>query len=310
MKVLFNCSQFLFHTDFVKSIRDDLVKRGDTAIIVDYQKYPYRRAKDIEKNAIKDHGDADFTIVLDEESKVLAGIGVYINHAIPIVPQNAFYYEDDFVNRVSNFDHLFFCSDQVANMYIDEMGITHNKVSIVGLPKLDQVFINRKEKQFDKNNLMIAYAPTGKWKKTLNSEHIIHLDRLKKYGTVVQCGHPADDLKNISSLEMLSRADIIISDYSSIGLEAIILNIPTIFVDSTYWNNHAKTYNSRLICETAREATIRVKNMNEVCRAIETFINNPNYLKNEREYYGAMLAEYHGTASIKFVDELYKIKYR
>ena len=111
--------------------------------------------------------------------------------------------------------------------------------------------------------------------------------------------------KNTNLLYNLSIADIVISDYSSVGYESIILNIPTILVDNDYWND--VSYKSKLICEKARNASIRVKTMDDVVNAINTYIYNPTFLEDKRLYYSEQLTINKGCASKVFVDEMLKM---
>ena len=86
MKVIHNCSIYEFHKEYCFNIHNELLKRGHTSIIEDRDLY---------------HGDADFTIQPDENSKNLGGKGVWINHALPVVPQNKFYLEESFLNDLN-----------------------------------------------------------------------------------------------------------------------------------------------------------------------------------------------------------------
>jgi CDP-glycerol glycerophosphotransferase (TagB/SpsB family) len=301
MKVIINCSYFAFHHDFVISIKNEIEKRGGIVIITITRNINFPNAEEIEQIYRLDHPDADFTILPDEACKRISGKGIYINHAIPIVPQNRFYLEQQYQNDVNNnADYLFMPSNSVAEMYKKDFKI-NKEIRIVGFPKLDYVFQRRKNKIINLTNPTIIYAPTGSWKKNVNSEHIVDIELLKQYGLVSKIVHPADNTKNISSIDFLSTADIIISDYSSIGLESIILNIPTILIDNTLWND------SNIICDTARNASIRVKTMDEIEHAIQKYMNEPMYLQNERIKYGKLLSEYHGNSCSVFVDCLYDL---
>ena len=56
----------------------------------------------------------------------------------------------------------------------------------------------------------------------MNSEHIINTDMLEQMGNFMYKGHPSLYEKSMGSLKLLEIADIIITDYSSIGYDAII----------------------------------------------------------------------------------------
>jgi len=169
---------------------------------------------------------------------------------------------------------------------------------IIGFPKLDNVYNYRKEHIFNTGNPKILYAPTGSWKKNIYSGHIFESNRIENVHILE---HPNDNKSNISCLDYLQYSDIVISDYSSIYLESIILNIPTIVIDNDYWNE------SESLSESCRNACIRVKSMDEILKAIEIYKNNPSYLEDERLYYKNKLVNNLGDSSKLFVDELEKI---
>jgi len=294
MKVVFNCAYFSFHKDYIFNIKNELEKRGYIGIITESKDDCNLSAIQIEDNYIDKHSDADFTILPDEACRKIGGKGIYINHAIPIIPHNSFYYTYDYKEKINkNCDYIFTSSQSVEDMYIS-IGLD-KPIKIVGIPKLDNIFpLNKK---------YILYAPTGKWKKKMNSENIVDIDRLKNYDNVIILGHPNDDGDNKNITDYLKESKIVISDYSSVGLESIILNIPTILIDKPYWDN----IDDEFICNEARNASIRVTNMEQLIRAIEKYNKDPTYLEDKRIRYGELLSEYQNIASKKFVDELYKL---
>ena len=312
MKIIFNCAYFSFHRQYCENIKKELEKQGHVAIITESQDSCNFNATDIENKYIIEHNDADFTILPDEACKIIGGKGIYINHALlPVLPENhkfnsehSFYYSQNYKNAIELYsDFLFLPSQEIANIFTKELKI-NKPIKIVGFPKLDDVIISRKNKK--PNNLCnIVYLPTGNWKKTMNSENVIDYNILNNMGNFICNGHPSVDKKNITSTKLLEIADILITDYSSIGYDAIILNIPTIFIDSIYWKTDS--YKSSLICETSRNAGIRVTNMNELIRAIEMYKNNPLLLEDKRIYYGNLLSKYKENSSEIFVKELLKL---
>jgi len=104
-------------------------------------------------------------------------------------------------------------------------------------------------------------------------------------------------------MEALSIADVVITDYSSVGLESIVLDIPTIF-----YINERYGSNGEHISNKAMEAGICVNNNESLGIAIETYRNNPGFLSIERNRYSKILADHQGESSIYFVDTLEKIK--
>jgi hypothetical protein len=312
MKVILNCSYYYFHRDYMLNIKNELESRGHVAIITESSDKINIPAKNIENFYIKNHSDADFTILPDEACSIIGGKGIYINHAIlPVVPQHDFYYDRSFNKCINEKTfYMFLPSQDVSDIYVKELKL-NKPVKIVGLPKLDNVFKKRTsietiEQKLKKNTqLNIMYSPTGNWKKTMNSENIVNIHNLKQHGNIIYNGHPSIDKSNISLCENLSIADIVISDYSSVGYDAIALNIPTILIDNSNWDHIS--HKNRLICEEARNGSIRVKTMDELINAINIYKNNPKFLESERLHYGERLNKYNGNSSEIFVNELINI---
>ena len=278
MKVIFNCKHYDFHKDYCINIHNELVKRGYQSIIsTDETYYP----------------DADFTIQPDEACKKQGGIGIWINHAFPFIPHNKFYLESNFIQDLkTNSDYIFTFSQQWADWH------SHYNlpIEIVGMPKLDNLFNIKKE------NTVILYAPT--WNEDLTSLHKVNIDRLKQFGEVIFRGHPAFHDNKYTLDEALAKASIVISDYSSVGLESIVLNIPTIMFESDKWKG--KRYEH--ISNDAMDAAICVTTHDELELAIQRYIDNPLYLENERKNHSNILCSYQGNAAQIFVDKLEKLK--
>ena len=85
---------------------------------------------------------------------------------------------------------MFLPSQQIADLFIHELKI-EKPYKIVGFPKLDNVFNDRKNnnkisyKISNNIPLNILYAPTGKWKKNMNSENIVNLDLLNSNDNII-----------------------------------------------------------------------------------------------------------------------------
>ena len=92
-----------------------------------------------------------------------------------------------------------------------------------------------------------------------------------------------------------------IDDYK----RANIPNAEFILIDNSHWDHIS--YKNTLICEEARNGSIRVKTMYELINAINTYKNNPNFLEKERLNYGTRLNKYNGNSSEIFVNELINI---
>jgi len=310
MKVLFNTAYFAFHAQFGTEIKKEVEKRGGTFIftptpqITDINYGHRSRAKHIEDTCSSKYGDFDFTILPDTICKAIAGKGIYINHGI-FLPQNCHYRSKHYQSGIkTNVSYLFAPSQEIADLYRKVLKID-KPIKITGFPQLDQIYHKRTNKIFNKGRPYVIYVPTGSWKSELNSERIVDKINFEKLGyKYKKLGHPANNINNDSS-EDLCNADIVISDYSSIGLHAIALNIPTILVDNEYWNKHNPDQDS--ISVLARDASIRVVNAKQLIDGIKTYMDNPAFLEEKRKEYGGRLSKYVGYSSKIFVDELENI---
>lgn len=280
MKVIFNCAYFEFHKEYCYNIAEEIENRGGISIIAETENLSCP--------------DADFTIQPDEACKRLGGKGVWIGHAFPVIPQNKFYLEEEFKNTLkNNSDYIFTFSKEWANWHKIHKLPTY----VTGMPKLDKLFnsIN--------GDGSILYAPTHHQKSYVSSELYVDVDKLREFGNVIHKGHPAFNKHELSLCECFKKSSIVISDYSSVGLEAIILNIPTILIGNEKWrhieNNH--------ISSRADEAAIRIYNLDDLEEAIRIYQDNPKYLENKRLKYSKLLCEYQGNASKRFVDVLKNI---
>jgi len=279
MRVVFNCTFHNFHREYCESIAEEIARRNGEALFADGP----------EENSGR--YEVDFCIQPDEACERLgAKIGVWINHALPVIPQNDFYFGEPFKSSLAkNADYIFTFSDAWKEWH-EMYGLP---VHAVGLPKLDNYFSNIEGGH-------ILYAPTHPWKPGVYSGPSIDQERLQRYGSVIFRGHPAYHPDQETSMESLKKASIVISDYSSMGLEAIILNIPTILMGQEQWRN-VKTDH---ISERADAAATRVYSQDELEVAIRTYLDNPKHLEDERLKYSKLLCENQGHASKKFVDVL------
>jgi CDP-glycerol glycerophosphotransferase (TagB/SpsB family) len=222
----------------------------------------------------------------------MGGKGVWINHAFPFIPQNEFYSSAEFIKDLNrNSDYIFTFSDE----WVENQKHYGLPIFNVGMPKLDG-FYRSKTDEFN-----ILYAPT--WNEELTSSRVIDIEMLKTKGNLIYRGHPAFNASEIPLMESLSVADVVITDYSSVGLESIVLDIPTIF----YINQKYGSYGDH-ISNKAMEAGICVKDNAALELAIETYRNNPSFLSLERKRYSKILSSNQGRSSICFVDTLEKIK--
>jgi CDP-glycerol glycerophosphotransferase (TagB/SpsB family) len=167
-----------------------------------------------------------------------------------------------------------------------------------GYPYLDSLF----------NNLSpdgtVVFAPTHRQKQGVSHEYDVNEMRLycEKLGyKFLYRGHPAFDKSTIGYEETFKRASILISDYSSFGIESIVLNIPTILLGNVQWRDN-KSITSE--CDNAAQ---RVYNIDEFKAAIDEYKENPKLHEIQRLEQGKRMCDYHGTASKVTVDTMEKI---
>ena len=278
MKVIFNCKHHDFHKDYCINIHDELLKRGHESVISTDEAY---------------YADADFTIQPDEACKRQGGLGIWINHAFPFIPHNKFYLESNFINDLTNHSDYIFTFSEKWKEWHSHYNLP---IEVVGMPKLDNLFNVKKE------NTVILYAPT--WNKDLTSLDKVNINQLKKYGQVIFRGHPAFHNNEYTLDEALSKATIVISDYSSVGLESIVLNIPTIMFESDNWKGLRYDH----ISNDAMEAASCVTTQQELETAIEKYISTPTYLEKERKIHSKILCSYQGNSAQIFVNKLEELK--
>jgi len=275
MKIIHNCSVFSFHEDYCLNIHEELLSRGHESILErDNRVYP----------------DADFTIQPDENCRNLGGKGIWINHAFPVIPQNSFYYCAKFYHDLhKNCDYIFAYSRDWV-----EFHKLHDLPSFnVGLPKLDKLFNN-----IDGGSIL--FAPTHHKKPEVYSAEKVDIEKLKNYGLdVIVRGHPAFNSNQVPLLEALKKSSLVISDYSSVGLEAIALNIPTILIGDKKWENESPTVSIK-----AEKGAIRVYDSESLYSAIKHTLENPKELEFERLEASELLCNHLGNASKVTVDTL------
>jgi CDP-glycerol glycerophosphotransferase (TagB/SpsB family) len=209
------------------------------------------------------------------------------------VPQNAFYAGRKFKRELKKNSDFVFVPSLSWVAWADRFSLP---VYVVGMPKLDSLFSAAKAEA------TILYAPT--WNPDLTSEGVVDVGRLAQYGRVIDRRHPSVETRAVmNSTEALRRATIVISDYSSVGLEAITLNIPTILVENEIWGRTQSEH----ISQQARAAALRVYSQAEIERAIEVYLTDPSYLSDERMKYSRLLCDYQGESAARAVDVLEEI---
>ena len=286
MKVIFNCVFNELLEDHCQSIHRELKNRGHESIISE----PSSTLTPLQSSVF------DITIQPDECCiKLGTKIGVFICHGFDA---KGLLIRDDVHKHLKlNSDYLFLYSDAYRPL-LEDLKIP---MFTVGMAKLDKCFKTRKNKTFNTKNPVIFYAPTQCI--TTNFDLAIQYHKLKTKFKIFTKHHPATtDSEKISTTDILNKVDIVITDHSSIGIEAIVLGIPTIM-------SSINDYNLSIDYPTmkVKKAAILVNNYEQTVNAINTYINNPMYLKEDREYLGQYICANQGNSTKIIVDTLERI---
>ena len=147
-----------------------------------------------------------------------------------------------------NYDYAFASSKDCVKAMCEVFHITEDKITVKLLPRVDllrneEYQIEERKKIFEKyptqkNKKNIVYIPTFRKEEALMQEKIEELVSsidYSSYNLIIKL-HPNSKItvdntsvfncKEFTSMEMLSVADYVISDYSSIIYEAVILKKP------------------------------------------------------------------------------------
>lgn len=278
MKIIFNCGSYSFHRDYYENIAKELAKRG--------HKFEFLKEGFVE--------DADFTITADEAQVGMGGKVIWIGHSFDA--KGAMWNSPEYLAHLqTNSDYAFVYSEEYKIML---KKYYTKPIYVSGMAKLDGLF-NIKKDQF-----CIFYAPT--FNNELSADKVLGNDiaELYKDEDVIDRKHPAFTDNNLSIEECFNRASVVVSDYSSVGMESIVLEIPTILVKNPNKRSYKTFPHDQYICNRARKATIEVSNIYELKEAIKKYKNNPLYLAKERQFCGDELCEYKDTASKRTVDLL------
>ncbi|MBE6160157.1 MAG: CDP-glycerol glycerophosphotransferase family protein [Lactobacillales bacterium] len=141
-----------------------------------------------------------------------------------------------------NYDLIVTGSNAMIPYFSKAFNNPEEKFINCGLPRIDYLIkesennkkmILKKYKEL-KNKKIILYVPTFRKGKNYYIENLINAVDNDKYELIIK-GHPLKKIKNqkysddFTSLELLSIADYVITDYSAISIEAAVLNKPIYF---------------------------------------------------------------------------------
>ena len=146
----------------------------------------------------------------------------------------------------NNYDIVISGSDTMIPYFSEAFNTSQSKFKSFGLPRMD--YLINQEKSIKKRiysnypklktKESILYAPTFRKGKSNEIDNLVNEINLNKYNLIIKA-HPNKKIKitdkrvfvckEFTSLEMLSIADYIITDYSAISIEASVLNKPIYF---------------------------------------------------------------------------------
>lgn len=148
-----------------------------------------------------------------------------------------------------NYDYVLCSSKKTAKYFTEAFNIEKEKIKYLGLPRLDYIMKQDEEKIEEiyntypelKEKINILYVPTFRKFKKVKINDVIQRIDTKKYNLIVKL-HPLDK-KNYTylqkdgviyddkfkSYDLLKMCDKVITDYSSLAMEASILEKPLYF---------------------------------------------------------------------------------
>lgn len=156
-----------------------------------------------------------------------------------------------------NYDWVISGSKSMNPIFAKTFNVKKSKVKAIGTPRID--YLIHKEKEIKEkvlkfypdisNKKVILYAPTFRRNEKVSFDELFKTIDLEKYNVIIKT-HPVkvQKVKNekiyscpeFSTMELLTVADFVITDYSAISIEAAILNKPVYFYVYDYdeYTNH------------------------------------------------------------------------
>lgn len=134
-----------------------------------------------------------------------------------------------------------------AESFCKAFNVSEKKIILMGLPRID-VIMNRQCHddeivsfcRIDRKKTTLLYAPTFRKGRKISAAPLMDRIDFDRYNLIIKI-HPldsidTDDLPNgvivdfhFNTYDLMKFADIIISDYSAVGVEAMLLNKPVYF---------------------------------------------------------------------------------
>ena len=150
--------------------------------------------------------------------------------------------------------------------------LPENKILIIGYPKLDPLFQNRKKAVTDPNCIKVLYAPTHVGSGSCSSYSVFThcINKFPRGFQVSVSPHPYHKAGNLPTMNEFMDADVLISDGSSVIYEALSLGIPVVFPDwivrDAILKNWPDTFTAQIYRENIGYHAERFEDMPELIR--------------------------------------------
>lgn len=207
----------------------------------------------------------------------------------------------DTMRMHKNYTYVISPSDITSNYYSEAFNVDKSKIIKYGLPRLDYIKnLNKKENIYEeypilKDKINILYVPTFRKNKKIKINGLIQKLNTKKYNLIIKL-HPLDR-KNYTfklregiiiddkfdSYEWLSVTDKLITDYSSLAVEELVLDIPIYFYIYDI-DEYIKDPGLNFDFETEKIGKYAVKTEEELLQKLEEEYDY-DALKNFKERY-------------------------
>lgn len=148
-----------------------------------------------------------------------------------------------------NYDYVLAPSKETAKLYEKAFNVESKKIKYIGMPRIDYILEKNEETNKKIYNTYpeltkkenILYVPTFRKGEKVEIDELVEKFDTQKYNLIIKL-HPLD-LKvyqykekagviyeqKIKTYDLLKIADKVITDYSSLGIEASLLDIPVYF---------------------------------------------------------------------------------
>ena len=142
-----------------------------------------------------------------------------------------------------NYDYVLSGSESMIESFSKAFNISSNKIIVNGLPRIDYIIDNKKilskkikmDYKLLKLKKNVLYVPTFRRNESVKINELINNFDFDKFNLIIKL-HPSSNVKiknknvltcsDYSSLQLLTIADYVITDYSAISIEAASLDIP------------------------------------------------------------------------------------